>query len=173
MGSDTFRVLGIDPGSINTGYGCVETVGNRFAPISHGVIKAGSSSDPVASRLDKIDRELRYIMKEVRPAAVSIEEAFYGKNVKAAFRIGEVRGIAILAATQLGIEVFQYSPAVVKKSVVGNGNAHKTQVLEMVRMILGIREEKIPLDASDALAMAVCHCHRLGTEKLLGQALGQ
>jgi len=91
---------------------------------------------------------------------MSVEEVFYGKSVKAAIKIGEGRGVAILCGAQSGVPVAEYAATVVKKAVAGKGSAHKTQVQEMVRVILGLPELPSPLDASDALALAICHCHR-------------
>lgn len=168
MSAGHFRVLGIDPGSLTTGFGCVEIHGNRLTSVGHGTIKAGKSGDPVDHRLHRIHSRLRELLDQFTPHAVSLEEAFFGKNVRSALRIGEVRGVALLASAEAGLEVFQHTPAVIKKSVVGRGNADKSQVASMVKMILGLRDEKIALDASDALAIAICQCHRQGMARLLG-----
>jgi crossover junction endodeoxyribonuclease RuvC len=167
MAHTALRVLGIDPGSLTTGYGCIVARGSRLQSIAHGTIRAGTSLVPIEQRLHTIHRELLRILAELRPDAVSLEEAFFGRNVKSALRIGEARGVALLTTADAGVRVFQYAPAVVKRSVVGNGNAHKSQIGEMVKTLLGLREEKIAHDATDALALAICHCHR-ATARLLG-----
>ena len=154
------RVIGIDPGTRIVGYGVVETQGNRLLPIAFGAIRAGGDAD-YATRLRRIFEGLSGVISEHRPDEVAIEEAFYGKSISAALRMGEGRGVAIVAAALADRPLCQYSPAEVKKAVVGNGRAHKSQVQEMVRMLLGLNEIPSPEDAADALAVAICHCNRL------------
>jgi len=151
--------MGIDPGTRVVGYGVVETRGSRILPVSFGAIRVGRSGDYPA-RLRQIFDGLRRVIREHKPDEIAVEEAFYGKSVSAALRMGEGRGVAILSAAMADRPLFQYSPAEVKKSVVGAGRAHKSQVQEMVRMLLGLREPPRPEDAADALAIAICHCNR-------------
>jgi crossover junction endodeoxyribonuclease RuvC len=153
------RVLGIDPGTRCVGYGVVETQGNRLIACGFGAIRP-SRAGGYAARLQRIFEELGQVARESRPDVAALEEAFYGKSVSAALRMGEGRGVAIVAVALAGTPLVQYSPAEVKKAVVGNGRAHKSQVQEMVRMLLGLRKAPQPEDAADALAVAICHCNR-------------
>jgi crossover junction endodeoxyribonuclease RuvC len=151
--------MGIDPGTIITGYGVVEDVNGKLSLIDCGTI-TGGRKDTFPDRLKKIYDGLNEVIKKHRPGYVAVEKVFYGKSVKAAIKIGEGRGIALLCAASAGIPVSEYSPTVVKKSVVGSGSAQKIQVQEMVRVILNLSERPEQFDASDALAIAICHCHR-------------
>jgi len=153
------RILGIDPGTRVVGYGIIETAGSRIAPVTFGVVRA-RPGDSYAVRLRRIFEGLTRIVREYRPDEAAIEEAFYGKSVSAALRMGEGRGVAIVAAALQDLPLWQYSPAEVKKSVVGSGRAHKVQIQEMVRMLLGLPEVPEPQDAADALAVAICHSNR-------------
>lgn len=154
------RVLGIDPGTVTVGYGIVDFQRNQFRAVAYGVVRC-PKTDGFPERLAAIFRGLEAIIAEHKPECAAIEEAFAGKSIQSALRIGEGRGIAILCAARSGLKVSQYPPAVIKKAVVGNGQAHKSQVQEMIRVLLGLKEAPEPEDASDALAIAICHCHRL------------
>ena len=153
------RVMGIDPGTRVIGYGVVETQGSRIVPVAHGVIRA-EMKGTYAERLRSIFEGLTRVMAEYRPEVVAIEEAFYGKSAQAALRMGEGRGVAIVSVALGDRPLFEYTPAEVKKAVVGNGRAHKSQIQEMVRVLLGLQEAPHPEDAADALAAAICHCNR-------------
>lgn len=155
--------MGIDPGTIITGYGVVEDVNGNTSLVDYGTI-TGGRKDAFPKRLKRIYDGLNEVIKKHRPGYVAVEKVFYGKSVKAAIKIGEGRGIALLCAASAGIPVSEYSPTVVKKAVVGSGSAQKAQVQEMVRVILNMSECPEQFDASDALAIAICHCHR---QKLL------
>ena len=155
------RVLGIDPGTRVVGYGLVEPQGSRIVAVGFGAVRAPRNA-PYAERLLRIHDELVRVIRQEKPDAVAIEEAFYGKSASAALRMGEGRGVALVAVAQESRPLHQYSPAEVKKAVVGNGRAHKSQVQQMVRMILGLREAPAPEDAADALAVAICHCNHAG-----------
>jgi crossover junction endodeoxyribonuclease RuvC len=163
------RILGIDPGTQVVGYGLVEPQGNRILLIGFGVIRAPMKA-PYPERLLRIHDEIVRVIREQKPDAVAIEEAFYGKSASAALRMGEGRGVALVAVAQEARMLHQYTPAEVKKAVVGNGRAHKSQVQQMVRLILGLREAPEPEDAADALAVAICHCNRAGSKQ--GERLG-
>jgi crossover junction endodeoxyribonuclease RuvC len=155
----TMRILGVDPGTQVCGYAVLETDGERARALDYGVV---SSRDPsVAVRLRVIHEGLLAVIRRLRPDVAVVEGAFFGKNVRSALKIGEGRGVALLAAASEGLDVVEYAPAEVKKSVVGNGRAHKSQVQQMVRIILGLPEVPAPEDAADALAIAICHHHRL------------
>jgi len=155
------RVLGIDPGTLRLGYGVVE-VGNQLGSarghlryVECGVISA-SPRDPRPTRLAEIGRGLRDILIELRPDAVAMEEAFFGKNVQSTLALGEARGVAIFVAAEHGLTVSGYAPAKVKQSVVGHGRATKEQIGYLVRALLSLRRVPEP-DAADALAIAICH----------------
>jgi len=154
------RILGVDPGTRRTGYGVLELVGDRLTLVTCGAITT-RARDPVSLRLKTIHERLAEIIAACRPEALALEEAYYGKSVPSAIRIGEARAIALLCAAQAGIPVFEYPPAVVKKASVGVGTAHKSQVQTMVQRILGLAAPPEPEDAADALAIAICHCHRV------------
>jgi crossover junction endodeoxyribonuclease RuvC len=153
------RVLGIDPGTRFVGYGIVETKGSQILHIDHGVINANMGG-AYSERLKSIYDGLVRVIGDGRPDVAAIEEAFYGKSAQAALRMGEGRGVAIVSVATSDIPLFQYTPAVIKKSVVGNGRAHKSQIQEMVRMLLGLPSVPESEDAADALAVAICHCNR-------------
>ena len=161
------RVLGIDPGSETTGWGVVEGDGRRYHLIEYGTVKA-PARERFSARLLKISNGLEEIIARLRPDACSIEEAFYATNVKVALKLGQVRGVALLAAERAGVEIFEYSPRLMKQTVVGYGNAEKHQVQEMVRVLLNLREVPQPHDAADALALAICYFHHAGiSQKVL------
>ncbi len=162
------RVLGIDPGTIITGFGVVEDTGHRLALIDYGAVKS-RRSDLFPDRLKRIYEGLSLVFEKYKPDHVAVEKVFYGKSVKAAIKIGEGRGVAVLCAALAGVPLSEYSPTVIKKSVVGVGNAQKSQVQEMVKIILHLSKLPEPLDSSDALAIAICHCHRKKLDDLINR----
>lgn len=150
------RVLGIDCGSERTGYGVIETDGVDHRLVATGVIR----TDPKVSfekRLLEIAGGLRALIRQHGPDAAAVEEVFYSANVKTALKLAQVRGVALLAIAEAGVELGDYSPLEVKTSVVGYGRAEKSQVQLMVRSLLHLREDIASEDASDALAVAICH----------------
>ncbi len=149
------RTLGIDPGSRVTGYGIVEQAGGELIRVDHGEIRI-KNGEPFTRCLSRIYDELTDVIGRTKPDAVAIEDIFYGKNVKSLIKQGHVRGVALLAASRSGLPVHEYSPLEVKKAVVGYGRAEKHQVQMMIRTILRL-SETLPEDASDALAVAICH----------------
>jgi len=153
------RVLGIDPGSYVTGYGIVEKQKSQLHHIGHGEIKTAKTTSR-SSCLTSIYHQLLEVIEKTVPDVVAIEDIFYGKNVKSLIRQGEVRGVAILAASQCNLPIYEYSPLEVKKAVVGYGRAEKIQVQNMVKVILNLCEIP-PSDAADALAVAICHSNFL------------
>lgn len=153
------RVLGIDPGTIVCGWGIVDSVGSKMKAAAFGAIRV-SSDRTFAERLVQIHHGLLEVIREHKPEVAAVERLFVGKNVKSAMAVGEGRGIAVLSAALAELPVHEYTPAEVKKAVVGVGGAHKTQVQEMVRIILGMEAVPRPQDAADALAIAICHGHR-------------
>jgi crossover junction endodeoxyribonuclease RuvC len=153
------RVFGIDPGSERTGYGCVETDGRRYRLVTCGAITA-APGDSFPRRLARIHRELSDRLSECRPDFVVVENLFYATNARSALKLGHARGVAILAAIDAGCEVLEYTPAEVKRAVVGYGRADKRQIQQMIKLLLGLDKVPSPHDAADALAVAICHVHR-------------
>lgn len=153
------RVLGVDPGTRICGYGIIEANGADLKAVDYGVVKA-SKKESLAQRLQIIHTALKTIIEKHEPDVVAVEGAFYGVNARTAIKIGEARGVALLAATSADLEAAEYPPATVKKAVAGNGRAQKSQVQKMVQIELSLPELPSPQDASDALAIAICHCHR-------------
>jgi crossover junction endodeoxyribonuclease RuvC len=149
------RILGVDPGTINLGYGVVDDE-KEMRMVDCGVIKLRARL-PMEERLRSLYSELSKIIARHEPSEVAIEEPFIGHNVRSAFAIGKAQAIAILAAVNQGLPVYYYSPAKVKKQITSYGQSDKQQVQEMVRIQLGLSDVPQPSDAADALAVAMCH----------------
>jgi len=147
------RVLGIDPGSACTGYGVLDDEGQQLRIITSGVIRTGKN--PLSERLVKIFAGLEEVIKTHKPNAMAVEDIFYARNVKSALVLGHARGIALLTAGRVGIEVHEYPARKVKQTITGHGAASKEQVRAVLQATLG--EVPKSLDASDALAVALCH----------------
>lgn len=157
------RVLGIDCGTECTGYGVVELDGNEvLRPVDFGGIRL-SSAKPIAQRLSVVFEELCDVIREHRPDRVAIEDVFYAVNVKSALKLGQARGVAMLAASTHGLCVSEYAPLTIKSSVVGYGRAEKEQVQLMVARLLRLQSIPEPSDAADALAIAICDLHTWAT----------
>jgi len=157
------RVLGIDCGGECTGYGVVEIDGHgKLCCLTCGAIKL-SAREALPRRLSRIYTQLGAIISEHQPQEVAIEDVFYALNVKSALKLGQIRGVAMLAAAAAGLEVAEYSPLSIKSSVVGYGRAEKQQVQQMVTRLLDLPTPPEPMDTSDALAIAICHLHTVGT----------
>ena len=157
------RVLGIDCGGEYTGYGVVEMDSRgRLCCLTCGAVKL-SPREALPRRLSRIFTQLSATINEHRPDEVAIEDVFYALNVKSALKLGQVRGVAMLAAATAGLEVAEYSPLTIKSSVVGYGRAEKQQVQHMVTRLLELPAPLEPMDVSDALAIAICHLHTVGT----------
>jgi crossover junction endodeoxyribonuclease RuvC len=152
------RIFGIDPGSDRTGYGCVEAEGSRHRLVISGAIRTGAGA-PFPDKLLKIHAGLAALIAETRPDCVAIENLFYATNARTALKLGHARGVAMLAAVEAGLPVVEYTPAEVKRAVVGYGRAEKPQVQQMVKLLLGLAVAPTPHDAADALAVALCHLH--------------
>ncbi len=152
-------VLGIDPGTASTGYGLVRGVGSRLHPVAHGVIETRPGV-ALERRLADIHDRVAELLDEHRPAAMAVEEVYFGANVRTAFAVGQARGVALLAAGQRGVVTRSYTPQQVKGAVCGNGRAAKDQVARMVGRLLGLSEPPSPDHAADALAMAICDLSR-------------
>jgi crossover junction endodeoxyribonuclease RuvC len=160
------RVLGIDCGTEYTGYGVVELLpGSGLHCCTCGAIKL-SPRDPIPQRLSKIFDSLQAIIREYQPEHVSIEDVFYAVNVKSALKLGQVRGVAMLAASCAGLPVAEYAPLSIKSAVVGYGKADKVQVQHMVTRLLCLATPPDSPDAADALAIAICHLHTDATLRL-------
>jgi crossover junction endodeoxyribonuclease RuvC len=157
------RVLGIDCGGEYTGYGVVEMhPAGKLCCLTCGAVKL-SPREPLPLRLSRIFTRLGELISEFRPDEVAIEDVFYALNVKSALKLGQVRGVAMLAAAAAGLQVSEYSPLTIKSSVVGYGRAEKPQVQAMVTRLLDLPSAPEPMDASDALAIAICHLHTAAT----------
>jgi crossover junction endodeoxyribonuclease RuvC len=151
-------VLGIDPGTQNTGYGVVYARGQRLAALDGGVIET-SSQDPLEKRLTRIYARLGDLIDEHKPNAMAIEDLFFGQNARSAFSVGQARGVVMLSAGMRGVPCYSYTPQAVKQAVCGSGRAEKDQVQRMVGALLSLPEPPSPHHAADALAVAICHAN--------------
>ena len=164
------RVLGIDCGSEFTGYGLVEQNNNGdLRYVTCGTIKL-SPRQTLPHRLNQVFETLRKVIAEFQPDDVAIEDVFYAVNVKSALKLGQVRGVAMLAASSSGLQVSEYAPLSIKSAVVGYGKAEKSQVQQMVTALLRLSAPPESPDAADALAIAICHLHTAGTLRRQGIA---
>jgi len=160
------RVLGIDCGSERTGYGVIDSDGSAHRMVASGVIRT-SPEWPFERRLLEIGGGLRGLLREFAPEFAAVEEVFHAANTKTALKLAHVRGVALLAIAEAGVGLAEYSPLEVKMSVVGYGRAEKSQVQLMVRSLLQLTEVVASEDASDALAIAICHATRESTSRRL------
>jgi crossover junction endodeoxyribonuclease RuvC len=151
-------VLGLDPGSRHFGWGVVRREGTRLVHVAHGIIHPDLST-PFADRLVAIERELVRVVSYYAPAQASVEGLFFAKDAQAAAKLGHARGVALLVCARAGLEVAEYPPARVKRTIAGAGRAEKSQVAQMVKVMLRLRDAP-PSDAADALALAVTHLSR-------------
>lgn len=161
-------IMGIDPGFAITGYGIVKYEGNKFSVIDYGAVTTEAKT-PLAERLLLLNNGLEDIIKKYMPSAVAVEELFFNKNIKTALNVGHGRGVALLSAAKMGIQVFEYTPLQVKQSVVGYGRAEKAQMQQMVKVILNLPAVPKPDDVADALAVAVCHGHSYRLESAMSK----
>jgi len=156
-------VLGIDCGSARTGYGVIDSDGSAHKLIAAGVIP-GPAGWPFEHRLAEIARGLRQVIRQHNPSCAAVEQVFYGPNARTALKLAHVRGVALLAIAEAGLQLGEYSPLEVKTSVVGYGQADKRQVQVMVRSLLGLDSLVSSKDACDALAVAICHATHAGLQ---------
>lgn len=156
------RILGIDPGTAITGYGVVDLIGNKYKLIEYGIVRSSPEKE-TPQRLQDIFLGINTIIDKYSPQQVAVEELFFNKNTKTALTVGQARGVILLAAQLKNITIFEYTPLQVKQSVVGYGRAEKKQVQFMVKAILNLKEIPKPDDAADAMAIAICHGHFLGS----------
>ncbi len=154
--SDSMRILGIDPGIGTVGFGVIDSDRGKNTYISCGVITTPPNT-ALSPRLDGIYHDLRDLIDAFAPDAISVEELFFSKNISTGIAVAHGRGVILLCCYQSGVPVFEYTPMQVKQSVVGYGNAKKTQVIYMVQRLLGMKTPPRPDDAADALALAICH----------------
>ena len=157
------RILGIDPGSVTTGFGVVDYDRGRLTLVEQGSIATPRGAE-LSERLSVIHERMLAVIERTHPEAVAVETPFAGHNVKSLIQLAHARGVILLAIRNARLDVFEYSPRSVKSAVVGYGGAEKEQVAKMVRMLLpGCASLKMSADASDALAIAICHAHTAGT----------
>ncbi len=156
------RILGVDPGTIFTGYGIIDFEENELKHVASGFVKIPTTKE-MSPRLEVIYEELNRLIKQFKPDEFALETAFYGKNVQSALKIGYARGVSMLVASHNGISIKEYSPREIKKSVVGSGASTKEQVQFMIKKLLAIRKTKMKFDESDALAVAICHAFKINS----------
>ena len=149
-------ILGIDPGTVVMGYGLIEISGSTIKLIEMNILKPGKLDDPY-KKLELIYNTVSDLISQFKPAVFAIEAPFFGKNVQSMLKLGRAQGVAIAAAMRHGLEVTEYAPKKIKQSITGNGNASKEQVLKMLQRLLNFKDDPAYFDASDALAVAVCH----------------
>jgi len=166
------RVLGIDPGSETLGWGIVEGSGLRYSLVDFGTVRS-NARQAFSKRLLKVYSGVEEIVDKHSPDVMAVEEAFYAVNVGVALKLGQVRGTMLLLAEQRGLEIAEYSPRLIKQTVVGYGAAEKHQVQEMVKVLLRMKTVPTPHDAADALAIAICHFHHSGTQNKIRIAEGR
>ncbi|MGZ4245064.1 MAG: crossover junction endodeoxyribonuclease RuvC [Solirubrobacteraceae bacterium] len=162
-------VLGIDPGTANTGYGVVRGVGSRLRAVDDGVIQTRPGV-PLERRLADIHQRVGELLDEYRPEAMAIEELYFGVNVRTAFAVGQARGVVLLAAGQRGVPTRSYTPQQVKGAVCANGRADKDQVARMVTRLLGLDATPMPDHVSDALAVAICDLNHSPLARAVAEA---
>jgi crossover junction endodeoxyribonuclease RuvC len=160
------RILGIDPGSRLTGYGCIDLIGNQLRHVAHGTLKLASTSGkatiPLEERLFLIYEGLGEVIRSHKPQVMVIEKVFFAKNAVSALKLGQARGAAMLTGRIHGLTISEYSPNEVKQVITGQGHADKDQVARMVQLLIGKREFETS-DASDGLALAICHAYAAKT----------
>jgi crossover junction endodeoxyribonuclease RuvC len=153
------RILGIDPGSRQCGYGILELMGRKIVAAGADVIHINDKK-PLPERLCILYSELKKILMEYTPDFAAIETIFFGKNIQSVFTLGHARGVVLLALAEQNLPIIEYSPREIKKAVVGNGNASKQQIRYMVAQILPLTKTNLTSDAADALAIALCHYNK-------------
>jgi crossover junction endodeoxyribonuclease RuvC len=163
------NVLGIDPGLANTGYGVVARRGMRFVALDGGVVTTRAGV-PLEQRLATIYDEVCTLIDRHQPEAVALEDLFFGQNAGSAFKVGQARGVVMLAAGQRGVPCASYTPQQVKQAVCGTGRAAKEQVARMVCAVLGLPDDPLPDHATDALAVGVCHANHAPLAAVMANA---
>lgn len=160
------RILGVDPGSRLTGYGCIDLVDGKLKLVTHGTLRlsntGGKAVIPLEQRLLLIHQGLSKVIEEHRPQIMSVERVFFAKNAVSALKLGQARGAVVLSGAIHSLEIVEYSPSEVKAAIVGHGQADKEQVARMIELLVGARDFTTS-DASDGLALAICHARKMGT----------
>jgi crossover junction endodeoxyribonuclease RuvC len=162
-------VLGIDPGTANTGYGVVGRHGARLVALDGGVIRTAAGLD-AAERLAIVFEGVEALLEEYRPDALAVEDLYFGANARSAFAVGQARGVVMLAAGRRGLACASYTPQQIKGAVCGSGRAGKLQVQRMVQALLALTDLPAPDHAADALAVAICHANRAGLRAAMSRA---
>jgi crossover junction endodeoxyribonuclease RuvC len=162
-------ILGLDPGTASTGFGVVSVVGNRLQALEYGVIETPAGV-PLEQRLEMIFGETKELLARHQPSATAVESLFFNANVRTALAVGQARGVTLLACSLAGCGVFEYTPQQIKQAVVGYGKAEKSQVMEMVRVLLGLTVVPKPDHAADALGVAICHANTCGVRDSIARA---
>jgi len=163
-------IMGLDPGTASTGYGVIEVAGNRLRSVAYGVIETPAGL-PLEARLEDIFTQVRALLEQHRPSATAVESLFFNANVRTAFAVGQARGVTLLACSMVGCEVFEYTPQQIKQAVVGYGKASKDQIMEMVKVLLALRQPPRPDHAADALGVAICHANTCGVRERVQRRL--
>jgi len=154
------RIIGVDPGTLTTGYGIIEFDNNELIYVASGTITIPPTKE-FGPRLQKIYDDLCLVIKKYKPQEFSIETSFYGKNAQSALKIGYARGVSLLAAMHNELYIKEYAPREIKKAVVGKGGSTKDQVQYMIKGLLALKKTKMKFDESDALAVAICHAFKM------------
>ena len=162
-------ILGLDPGTAFTGFGVISVSGNRFRAVEYGVVET-SAGLAAEKRLERIFDGVTEVLRRHQPEATAVETLFFNTNVRSALAVGQARGVTLLACSQAGCRVFEYSPLQVKQAVVGYGKADKAQVMEMVRVLLGLAETPRPDHAAAALGVAICHANMSAVRERVEQS---
>jgi crossover junction endodeoxyribonuclease RuvC len=162
-------IVGLDPGTASTGYGVISVEGSRLRAIDYGVVET-SAGVALEERLEVIFTSVSQILAANSPVATAIESLFFNANVRSALAVGQARGVSLLACSRAGCRVFEYTPQQVKLAVVGYGKASKEQVMEMVRVLLGLQEVPRPDHAADALGIAICHANSAGMSERVARS---
>ena len=163
------RIIGLDPGLRNTGWGVIDVDGSRLSYVAHGAISTVTAS-PLPSRLRQIHEELLSMLDRYRPLEAAVEETFVNKNAVSTLKLGQARGVVLLAPASMGLVVAEYPPNLIKKAIVGSGHAQKAQVAMMVRTLLPAAGA-VDADAADALATAICHAHFRQTQQRIAAGM--
>ena len=161
-------ILGVDPGTVTMGYGVIDSQDDEIALVDFGALNSPARS-PIGERLSYLYHQLTVIITRYQPDAVAIEQPFMAKNVKTALAMGKAQAVAILAAANREIPIYEYTPAQVKQRVANYGASSKEQIQEMVKLQLGLSEMPQPNDAADALAVAICHLREVHLDSLLAK----
>ncbi|MBT4889488.1 MAG: crossover junction endodeoxyribonuclease RuvC [Rhodospirillales bacterium] len=164
------KLLGLDPGLQNTGWGIILVEGNHLSFVDGGTVRTDKSLS-LAERLLQLHEGLRDVITQYQPTEAAVEETFVNKNPNSTLKLGQARGIALLVPAQHGLPVAEYTPNLVKKTVVGSGHAAKEQIQMMVKIILPSCRDGLGPDAADALAVAICHAHHRQTSDVIAKAI--